>query len=81
MGTKKGRIYGKGAPFKGAPQRFGAQLPQTAPPGSATEISLIGIKLLASGLLKIFSSSSQFPKREANDRFAPLSGTPMPFQP
>jgi len=31
MGTKKGRIYGKGAPFKGAPQRFGGQLPQTAP--------------------------------------------------
>jgi len=23
MGTKKGRIYGKGAPFKGVPQRFG----------------------------------------------------------
>jgi len=22
MGTKKGRIYGKGAPFKGAPQAF-----------------------------------------------------------
>jgi len=22
MGTKKGRIYGKGAPFKGAPQKF-----------------------------------------------------------
>jgi len=32
MGTKKGRIYGKGAPFKGAPQAFGGQLPQTAPP-------------------------------------------------
>jgi len=32
MGTKEGRIYGKGAPFKGAPQRFGGQLPQTAPP-------------------------------------------------
>jgi len=32
MGTKKGRIYGKGAPFKGAPQRFvGGQLPQTSP--------------------------------------------------
>jgi len=23
MGTKKGRIFGKGAPFKGAPQGFG----------------------------------------------------------
>jgi len=22
MGTKKGRIYGEGAPFKGAPQTF-----------------------------------------------------------
>jgi len=30
MGTRKGRSYGKGAPFKGAPQRF--RLPQTAPP-------------------------------------------------
>jgi len=30
MGTKKGRYYGKGAPFKVAPQTFeGAQLPQT----------------------------------------------------
>jgi len=26
MGTKKGRIYGKGAP-----QKFGGQLPQTSP--------------------------------------------------
>jgi len=26
MGTKKGRIYGKGAPFKGAPQRFGGEV-------------------------------------------------------
>jgi len=32
MGTKKGRIYGKGAPFKLAPQSFGGQFPQTAPP-------------------------------------------------
>jgi len=32
MGTKKGRIYDKVAPFKGAPQRFGGKLPQTAPP-------------------------------------------------
>jgi len=31
MGTKKGRIYGKGAPFKGTPQMFGGKLPQTAP--------------------------------------------------
>ena len=38
MGNKKERIYGKGAPFKGAPQKFGGQLLQTAPPpGSATE--------------------------------------------
>ena len=36
MGTKKGRIYGKGAPFKGVPQKFGGQLPQTVPPGSPT---------------------------------------------
>jgi len=31
MATKKGRIYGKGVPLKGAPQRFGGQLPQIAP--------------------------------------------------
>jgi len=37
MGNKKKRIYGKEAPFKGAPQRFGGQLLQTPPPGSATE--------------------------------------------
>jgi len=37
MGTKKGRIYDKVAPFKGAPQRFGGKLPQTAPPGSSTD--------------------------------------------
>jgi len=36
MGTKKGRIFGKGAPFKGAPRGLGEQLPQTPPPGSAT---------------------------------------------
>ena len=32
MGTKKGCIYSKGAPFKGAPQTFGEKLPQTFPP-------------------------------------------------
>jgi len=31
MGTKKGRIYGKGAPLKGAPQLFGGAVAQTAP--------------------------------------------------
>ena len=31
IGTKKGRIF-----IRGAPQSFGGQLPQTAPPGSAT---------------------------------------------
>jgi len=31
MGTKKGRIYGKGAPFKGAPQTFRGAVAQTAP--------------------------------------------------
>jgi len=31
MDTKTRRIYGKGAPFEGAPQRFGGKLPQTAP--------------------------------------------------
>jgi len=35
MGIKKGRIYGKGAPFKGAQQRFGGSCPKL-PPGSAT---------------------------------------------
>jgi len=33
MGTKKGRIYVKGAPFKGAPQRFGGgSCPKLSPP-------------------------------------------------
>jgi len=33
MGTKKMRIYGKGAPFKGAPQRFaGDSCPKLPPP-------------------------------------------------
>jgi len=38
MGTKQERIYGKGAPFKGAPQRFpGGSCPKLIPPyGSAT---------------------------------------------
>jgi len=31
MGTKKVRIYGKGAPFKGAPQRFGGSCPKLPP--------------------------------------------------
>jgi len=31
MGTKKGRIFGKGAPFKGAPRGLGEHLPQTPP--------------------------------------------------
>jgi len=29
---KKGRIYGKGAPFKGAPQRFGGVVAPNRPP-------------------------------------------------
>jgi len=32
MGTKKGRICGKGAPFKGAPQRLGGSCPTLPPP-------------------------------------------------
>jgi len=36
MGTKKGRIYGKGAPFKGAPQSFGGEVASNCLPGSAT---------------------------------------------
>jgi len=36
MGTKKGSIYGKGAPFKGAPQRFRGAVAPSCPPGSAT---------------------------------------------
>jgi len=32
MGTKKGRIYGKGAPFKGVPQRFGVAVAPNGPP-------------------------------------------------
>jgi len=31
MGTKVGRIYGKGAPFKGAPQRFGEAVAPKCP--------------------------------------------------
>jgi len=31
MGTKKERIYGKGAPFKGAPQRFGREVASNCP--------------------------------------------------
>jgi len=34
MGTKKGRIYNKGAPFKGAPQRFGGAVAPNCPPPS-----------------------------------------------
>jgi len=39
MGTKKGRIYDKGAPFKGAPQRFRRAVAPNCPPPlqSATE--------------------------------------------
>jgi len=36
MATKKGRIYGKGVPLKGAPQRFGGAVAPNCPPGSAT---------------------------------------------
>jgi len=36
MGTKKERIYGQGAPFKGVPQRFGGAVALTALPESAT---------------------------------------------
>jgi len=32
MGTKKGCIYGKGAPFKGAPQTFGGAVAPNCPP-------------------------------------------------
>jgi len=32
MGTKIGRIYGKGAPFKGAPQRFEGAVAINRPP-------------------------------------------------
>jgi len=33
MSTKKGRIYGKGAPFKGPPQAFGGgSCPKLPPP-------------------------------------------------
>ena len=32
MGTKKGRIYGKGASFKGAPQTFGGSVAPHCPP-------------------------------------------------
>jgi len=37
MGTKKGRFYGKGVPFKGAPQTFRGAVAPNFPPGSATE--------------------------------------------
>jgi len=41
MGTIIGRIYGKGAPFKGVPQRFGggscSKLPPLDPPLVQTE--------------------------------------------
>jgi len=36
MGTKNRRIYGKGAPFKGAPQRFGGGSCPKPPSGSTT---------------------------------------------
>jgi len=32
MGTKKDRIYGKGAPFKGGAQRFGGAVAPNFPP-------------------------------------------------
>jgi len=31
MGTKKGRIYGKGTPLKGPPQRFGGAVAPNCP--------------------------------------------------
>jgi len=36
MGAKKGRKYGKGAPFKGAPQTFREAVATNCPTGSAT---------------------------------------------
>jgi len=41
MGTTKGHIYGKGAPFKEGPQTFGAAVAPNCPPGSATDIKLL----------------------------------------
>jgi len=32
VGTKKERIYGKGAPFKEAPQAFGGEVAPNCPP-------------------------------------------------
>jgi len=48
MGTKIGHIYGKGAPFKGAPERLEGQLPQTAPPGFATDSGYTCVQRLRS---------------------------------
>ena len=50
MGTKKGRIYDKVAPFKGAPQRFGGKLPQTAPPLDPPLIRTVARKSSIGGL-------------------------------
>jgi len=36
IGTKKGRIYGKEAPFNGALQTFGGSVAPILPPGSPT---------------------------------------------
>jgi len=45
MDTKKGRIFGKGAQLKGAPQMFGGEkLPQTAPPWIRHYTSCLDIK-------------------------------------
>ena len=41
MVAKKVRIYGKSAPFKGAPQRFEGAVAPNSPPGSATVIEMV----------------------------------------
>jgi len=40
----------------------------------------MGIKLLTSGFLEMFGSSSQFPKGGANDRFVPPTDAHAPFR-
>jgi len=45
MDPKQGRIYGKGTPFKRAPQRFGEEIsPNSPPPGSASVTIYRGFK-------------------------------------
>jgi len=49
MGTKKGRIYGKGAPFKGEPQKFGGEVVQNCRPPDPPLASAMPKSVMPSG--------------------------------